>query len=468
MPKSTFLVFIFALALAAKGQAAFKLSCFYYDRNSKDNFSAWIFSPSLPHINAKDAQGNEFFIEGRVVNGFFEVTNISLEEARSLCLQSLKQTSTTTELMHMTVKVSTWSRHAPASFTKNNSSLVQKMVSFGDSLSDQGNLRDLLKITPGKLYFFGRFTNGRNWVDYLQNVLGLAVLNFASAGSVSGYAPITSRKKDWNQKMADITLFFSGTLQNQLEDYKKRLNGPIDSRTMFSIWVGSNDYLSLIENDDTAPVFLDHPDHQWGYNNIILNVTNNINKQIENLYALGARNFLIPNLPDLGKLPRIFENLSYLKGQPNERRFIALSNKMTHISTNHNVVLAAKIAELRSRHPDINITFVDIAGELARVKVPLSFLEKQVSFDGEEASIGQACFPNYSYFAFRSPEVTLCSRPHEVFFLDGVHPTTFGHCLLAFFMQEAAAKSGILRAASIKTYLKLCRPESTEEQKAEL
>src|SRR4051812_31190714 len=58
----------------------------------------------------------------------------------------------------------------------------EKIVVFGDSLSDNGNSFVLTKLPPppygntfddtGSVtgYFPGRFTDGRNWVDYLHGI----------------------------------------------------------------------------------------------------------------------------------------------------------------------------------------------------------------------------------------------------------------------------------------------------------
>jgi phospholipase/lecithinase/hemolysin len=42
---------------------------------------------------------------------------------------------------------------------------VQHLVVFGDSLSDNGNSLALFQVPPFP-YFYGRWTNGPNWVDY--------------------------------------------------------------------------------------------------------------------------------------------------------------------------------------------------------------------------------------------------------------------------------------------------------------
>src|SRR5260370_41509157 len=44
---------------------------------------------------------------------------------------------------------------------------LHKIVIFGDSYSDNGNVYRLTKgHYPGKAYFDGRFTNGLTWIEY--------------------------------------------------------------------------------------------------------------------------------------------------------------------------------------------------------------------------------------------------------------------------------------------------------------
>lgn len=62
---------------------------------------------------------------------------------------------------------------------------LQRLVVFGDSLSDTGRLRSLYPAIPNAtLYHQGRFTNGPNYVDYVQADTNASVSNYAVAGGV--------------------------------------------------------------------------------------------------------------------------------------------------------------------------------------------------------------------------------------------------------------------------------------------
>ena len=47
---------------------------------------------------------------------------------------------------------------------------IKRLVIFGDSLQDNGNLIKTLKI-PGKPYYGGRFSNGKVACEYLQKII---------------------------------------------------------------------------------------------------------------------------------------------------------------------------------------------------------------------------------------------------------------------------------------------------------
>lgn len=56
---------------------------------------------------------------------------------------------------------------------------------FGDSLSDTGRMQALYPAIPNATYYFnGRFTNGPNYIDYVQAATNASVMNYAVAGGV--------------------------------------------------------------------------------------------------------------------------------------------------------------------------------------------------------------------------------------------------------------------------------------------
>jgi phospholipase/lecithinase/hemolysin len=141
-----------------------------------------------------------------------------------------------------------------------------KIVAFGDSLSDNGNADG---------YGFGIWSNGSVWLEYLADEMGVALEDRALGGAkTSGHnsgAPIYGL--DWQ-----IAGFINETpVGTDLSD------------TLFVIWCGGNDFLSLTADDDVSLV--------------IGAAINNISGAVQALLMVGAENILVVNLPDLGAAP---------------------------------------------------------------------------------------------------------------------------------------------------------------------
>ena len=156
---------------------------------------------------------------------------------------------------------------------------------FGDSLSDPGNLYQLTGglYPPSPPYANGRFSNGPLWIEYLQQDFGLpdsAVLNLAYGGATSG-----------RQNVAE--LLFGGDFPGLLDEIGAFATNPFlstfDARDLFVVWAGANDYLFGFSTDPDAVV-----------GNIIAAVQTLISP------AVGAKTVIVPNLPDLGKLPKFW------------------------------------------------------------------------------------------------------------------------------------------------------------------
>jgi uncharacterized protein YhjY with autotransporter beta-barrel domain/phospholipase/lecithinase/hemolysin len=63
---------------------------------------------------------------------------------------------------------------------------VTRIVAFGDSYADDGNLFQLIGQAPPAVYANGRFSNGTNFVDTMGQILGVPIDNFAIGGAFTG------------------------------------------------------------------------------------------------------------------------------------------------------------------------------------------------------------------------------------------------------------------------------------------
>jgi len=290
---------------------------------------------------------------------------------------------------------------------------------FGDSLSDTGNdliLTKQQKINPRippsgrphQTYFKGRFSNGPVAAEYLWDLLEkkqkhlipfLSVKDIASSEAIS-FAFGGSKSGYLNQMPGDI--YVPGTL-GQVDLFRKALKGKkLKADSLFVIWAGANDYLL---GEPAQPI----------------EVVENITKAIEILHSLGARNFLIPNLPDLGLTPLVQQN------QLGEQ-FLALTQA-------HNASLAQALDELVSRLPEINVIAVDL---FAVSQALLDSERRIITSPPAITAITGRLDAAMCFFVAPStcPDVDFTAASGFAFW-DVLHPTTFIHQLYGQAMFEA-------------------------------
>lgn len=252
---------------------------------------------------------------------------------------------------------------------------------FSDSLSDVGNFYALTgnQLPPSQLgYFDGRFSNGPVWVDYLAPQLGLTSsrqTNFSFPGVTTGFLNTTDSRLPGLQQQV---LGFAAAVPQA------------DPNALYVVWAGANDFLGDRRPDPTTTV-------------------SNLATAIQILASKGAKNFLVPNLPDLGKVPLVRD------------RGPELANAATAGVTAHNALLAQTLSLLDAQ-PDINIVPLDVFSIVNdAIANPAKFGFTNVS---------DAClFP--SPLLLPPGPITVCSNPNEYLFWDSLHPTTVAHRFIA-------------------------------------
>lgn len=163
------------------------------------------------------------------------------------------------------------------------------IFAFGDSLSDVGNVYTAtLHFIPVPPFVDGHFSNGPIWVEDLAQQLGLPVprprllggTDFAYGGGETGPGPLHSA-------------ILPTDLPSQLAQYEVEDPGP-HPNALYTLSIGSNTTLDAISAYPGNPTAADAAIAQG-----VANETNFVNE----LAQLGAQNFLILNVPDLGKIP---------------------------------------------------------------------------------------------------------------------------------------------------------------------
>jgi thermolabile hemolysin len=247
-----------------------------------------------------------------------------------------------------------------------------QIVVYGDSLSDLGRAAAATSNLPAQSKFpaytdgEGRFSNGKIWIEYLADKLGIATnpnTNFAIGGATTGTSNIGQA----------LSPSFIG-IQTQIA------NNPIsDPAALYVIWGGANDYLSAIPTDPIIPI-------------------SNLTGEINTLISRGATNILIPNLPNLGALPAT-------------RNFgITQTTALNNLTALHNGGLATAISQLSLANPTVKLNLLDVNSLFNQVVAnPRNFGLNNVT-DG--------CL------------LVDCSTPNTYLFWDDRHPTTAAQQLI--------------------------------------
>lgn len=194
---------------------------------------------------------------------------------------------------------------------------ISDIITFGDSLSDTGNLYAYTAHVAPKSppYFKGHFSDGHVWAEKLYQNLFSGRDDFDSYNYAVGGAGAVLSKDE----------MLPYTISTEISDYLVRHPFQDKSTILFTIWAGGNNYLN-------SPA-----DHDY----ITDKVTNAIGHQIERLAGHGAQYFFVPNLPDIGRTP-------YARQQGTEAQLSALSKL-------HNQKLALKLQQLRADYPNLTI-----------------------------------------------------------------------------------------------------------------
>lgn len=340
---------------------------------------------------------------------------------------------------------------------------VSRVVVFGDSLSDTGNLKERLAVFPNSPYWLGRFSNGPNWTEYFSENSGIAVQNEAFGGAVAvrhedvPAAGIVAAIEQGAQ------FFLTGSIDRQVGDY---LTGDLQGaglrhpgETAFVLWGGANDYISKEPFSGAISTLLDDPNGEAGYVRLVDETVQALVGMVRRLHDAGGRQFVVLNLPDLGRTPIPLQNRSYAsRGSPDKEiaRRIELSRKLGELSAYHNRRLARSLGDLERQLPDLTVVVVDSARVMDRISRRVSLdgsgrpfdygfsnsgLETTLAFGNQRVRLPERCYEG-GYLGSLSDQ-PVCSRWPNSMFWDVVHPSSYLHCWIAYVVQHEMARRGL-------------------------
>ena len=274
-----------------------------------------------------------------------------------------------------------------------------QIVVFGDSLSDTGNFAHTTQSTygvriPGPLFGYtdGRFTDGTDtspaahlyagvWLEQLAATLTPvpAVKDSLDAGTNYAYGGATNAT---GTSQFALAAGFSVPVPNigtQIATYLAT-KPTITSKTLFVVWGGAND---LLNATTTAQ---------------ITTAAQSDLANLQTLIAAGATQFIVPNLPPLGAIPRLNGNSSS-------------ATAATASTMAYNTALLGGLTTLTK----------------ANTTVKIYQLDTYSLFNALLVSPAVTGFANVT----SSAQGVTTVNPDTYLFWDDLHPTTYGHNLLS-------------------------------------
>ena len=278
-----------------------------------------------------------------------------------------------------------------------------RVVSFGDSLSDAGNIGLAPGAAGGLGGAFGpsqSFTTNPDpvMVELLARYFGYANgpsvaggTNFAWGGACArpaSAAPCTNNPNPATRLDAQIGNGLTG--------------GAADPRTLYTVWMGANDLFGAI------PVWASNPATAQANASVGgIPVATAVVQQVGRLQAAGARNIVVLNLPDLGVTPQFSAG-----------PFAAAGPLATLATVSYNGALSQGLSQL-----GVGIIPVNVFGLVNEVRAnPGAFGFTNVTSPACTTSSSILCTPN----TLAAPNAN-----NTYLFADGVHPTGAAHRLLA-------------------------------------
>lgn len=257
-----------------------------------------------------------------------------------------------------------------------------RLVVFGDSLSDNGNLYLATggSTPPSPPYGAGRFSNGPVFTERL----GFDAANFM--GPVTG-----SINYAFGGARTDSQASPPG-MRAQLGQYLQR-GGTFGSNDLVSVLGGANNIFQglPVAGASANPTAAIAP--------VAQSAAADINFIVNGIAQAGAGTVLVTNLPKLSITPQF-------RGTP-------AAPLADYAVTTFNGALLTGLTATAAAQQGTNIILMDLfkVGDVVAAN-PSAFGVSNVT---------QACFDGAS----------LCSNPDDYFYFDGVHPTAKGHAVIA-------------------------------------
>ncbi|AQR62313.1 autotransporter domain-containing esterase [Brevundimonas sp. LM2] len=263
-----------------------------------------------------------------------------------------------------------------------------RLVVFGDSLSDNGNLFAISGQPPAP-YFQGRFSNGPVFTE----LLGFTAGRFTAGAPVTG-----SVNYAFGGARTDFAASPPG-MRAQLAAYTAA-GGRFGSGDLVSVLGGANNIFQAFPGAAASPATA-----QATMANVAVAAAGDINLIVNTVAQAGAGTVLVTNLPRLGITPQFAASNPLVGAQGSALADFAGST--------FNSALSTGLMATAPNRPGTNIILFDIAK-----------ISDTLASDPGRFGLNNVTAPCFN-------GVTLCATPDTYLYFDGVHPTAAGHRLFA-------------------------------------
>ncbi|WP_052250270.1 SGNH/GDSL hydrolase family protein [Enterobacter sp. Bisph1] len=326
----------------------------------------------------------KWYSDALLANMFF--TQASAQDLYNVCYDTLTKSGVTFSDIYpyaadfsLSYYYTFWSQGDDLPVVKVGSTELDRMVIFGDSLSDTINVYNgSYGTVPNRTsWYFGHFSNGLIWHEYLvRKHITIPDYTWATGNAESGKG-----------------IIFYGLHQqmDSFEAYARYSKGYAIDKTLFFIFFGGNDLI----NDRKKPE----------------EIIGNYSTEIPRLIADGAKQIVLFTLPDFSKVPAVQSRSEY------EKKLL-----QQNVYTFNNM-LTALVTSLKKDHPEVKFITADL----------FTYFEKLINNPVEYgyANNKDTCLKmsgsKIDYFTGRKPTADCVKTKAAYMFWDNMHPTTMTH-----------------------------------------
>lgn len=272
------------------------------------------------------------------------------------------------------------------------------IYAFGDSLSDNGSSLTAMALGASAP---SRTSDGPVAVEVLANRYGAALHDYAVVGATTGA---------YNNDYSSANALHASGMRTQVATYLAGVSlgsGAADPAALYVLAGGSNDVLEALAlgslTDESARIAL------------FQSMIGNLLQSLGELYAFGARHFVLSLLPDLGATP--------------QAQALQIGSELTALSEAFNVALLQAYGQVAAATPDAQLVAFDLLNAQRQI----------IQSPGAHglSNVGDACL-------WVDPGA--CD---QFFYWDALHPTATASRLIADRLEAVIPEPGTLALAAL-------------------